>query len=134
SITGPYLATLGASAAVVGFVAGLGELIGYRLRLVFGLLADKTKQYWLITLCGYSINLIAVPLMALTSHWPTVAALIVLERLGESVRVPSRDAMLSQAGETVGMGWGFGLHQALDQIGAMLGPFLIAWVLFLKEG
>lgn len=134
SIIGPYLATLGASAALVGFVAGFGELVGYGLRLVSGYLADKTHRYWLITLFGYAINVVAVPLLAITWHWPTAAALIVLERLGKSIRTPARDAMLSQAGHAVGMGWGFGLHQALDQTGAMIGPFVVAFALYLKEG
>ncbi len=130
SITGPYLATLGASATVVGFVAGLGELIGYGLRLVSGYLADRTKRYWLITIVGYCINLLAVPALALTGHWPTAAALMVMERFGKAVRTPARDAMLSHAGQSMGMGWGFGLHEAMDQIGAMLGPLIIAAVLY----
>jgi MFS family permease len=134
SIVGPYLAVLGASAALVGFVSGFGEFIGYSLRLASGYLADKTQRYWLITICGYVVNVGAVPLLALTQHWPSAAVLIVMERLGKSIRIPARDAMLSQAGQVVGMGWGFGLHQALDQIGAMLGPFLVAFMLFLKEG
>lgn len=134
SIIGPYLAVLGATGAIVGLVAGLGECVGYVLRLVFGYLTDKTQRYWLILLIGYVINLIAVPLMALTTHWPTVAALVVCERLGKAVRIPARDALLSHASHEIGMGWGFGLHEALDKIGAMLGPFLIAFILFLQKG
>lgn len=132
SITGAYLAVLGASATIVGFVAGFGELIGYGLRLVSGFLADRTGRYWFITIFGYAVNLLAVPLLALTNHWPQAAILIILERLGKSIRTPARDAMLSHAGEMVGMGFGFGLHQALDQIGAMLGPLIVALVLYLN--
>lgn len=132
SITGAYLATLGASAAAVGFIAGLGELIGYAFRLLSGYLTDRTGRYWLITLTGYTINLLAVPLLALTHHWPLAATLIVLERFGKSIRTPARDAMLSHAGEVIGMGWGFGLHEALNKIGAMLGPLTVALVLYLN--
>lgn len=132
SITGAYLATLGASAATVSFIAGLGEFIGYGLRWVSGYVADRTNKYWLITFIGYFINLLAIPALALTSHWPMAAALIVAERFGKAIRTPARDALLSQASESVGMGWGFGLHQALDQIGAMLGPLFIASVLYFK--
>jgi MFS family permease len=49
-ITGPYLAILGASAALVGFVAGLGEFIGYGMRIIFGYIADRTGRYWTITI------------------------------------------------------------------------------------
>ncbi len=133
SITGPFLAFLGASAAVVGFVAGLGELMGYALRVVSGYVADRSQKYWPITIVGYIINLFAVPLLALTHHWPVAAGLIVVERLGKAIRTPARDAMLSHAGESLGMGWGFGLHEMMDQIGAMCGPLIIAGVLYFKN-
>lgn len=132
SITGPYLATLGASAAVVGFVAGFGELMGYAIRIASGFIADRTGRYWTITIIGYTCNLLAVPLLALAGHWWIAAVLIILERVGKAIRVPSRDAMLSHAGQKMGMGWVFGLHEALDRTGAMLGPLIIAAVLYLK--
>lgn len=132
SITGPYLALLGASGAIVGFVAGFGELIGYALRIVFGYLSDKTGRYWLMTILGYSVNLLAVPLLALAGRWEVAAGLIISERIGKAIRTPSRDAMLSHATKKVGRGWGFGLHEAMDQIGAMLGPLIVALVLALK--
>lgn len=134
SITGPYLALLGANAAIVGFVAGFGELAGYALRVLSGFLADRTGKYWALTIIGYIFNLLAVPLLALAGHWWTAAVLIILERTGKAIRVPPRDAMLSHAGQKMGMGWVFGLHEAIDQIGAMLGPLIVAFVLYLKGG
>jgi len=134
SVTGPYLALLGASGTVVGIVAGFGELIGYALRLVSGYLSDKTGRYWLITIFGYTINLLAVPLLALAGRWEIAAALMITERIGKAIRTPSRDAMLSHATKEIGRGWGFGLHEAMDQIGAMLGPLIVAGVLFVKGG
>ena len=97
SITGPFLAILGANAAVVGFVSGLGELLGYGFRVFSGYMADRTKQYWNIVLIGYVINLLAVPLLALAGEWWIAAALMIAERLGKAIRVPPRDAMISQA-------------------------------------
>jgi len=132
SITGPYLAILGANALTVGFVAGFGEFIGYGLRLVSGYLADRTRKYWTITIAGYFINLLAVPLLALANHWWIAATLMIIERMGKAIRVPSRDAMLSHAGQKMGMGWAFGLHEALDKTGAMIGPLLVAAVLYVK--
>ncbi len=134
SITGPYLALFGASAAAVGFVAGFGELIGYGLRLVSGYISDKTKQYWTITFFGYFVNLIAVPFLALAGNWPVAAALMIAERTGKAIRNPARDAMLSHATHQMGHGWGFGLHEAMDQIGAMLGPLIVALVLYFRGG
>lgn len=134
SITGQYLAVLGASATVVGLVAGVGEFIGYGLRLVSGYISDKTRQYWMLTIIGYMLNLFAVPLLALVGRWDLAAALMILERIGKAIRTPARDAMLSHATRAVGSGWGFGLHEAMDQVGAMLGPVIVAAVLYLKGG
>ncbi|MDQ7030040.1 MAG: MFS transporter [Ardenticatenia bacterium] len=126
SIVGPYLALLGAGGTVVGAVAGLGELIGYALRLVSGYASDRTRRYWALTIGGYALNVLAVPLLALAGTWPLAAALIVAERVGKAVRTPARDAMLSYATGRVGRGWGFGFHEAMDQIGALFGPLLVA--------
>lgn len=132
SITGPYLALLGASATTVGLVCGFGELLGYTLRFISGYISDKTKRYWLITIIGYIVNLLAVPLLALAGRWEIAAVLMITERIGKAIRTPSRDAMLSYATKQIGRGRGFGLHEAMDQIGAMLGPLIVAAVLFIK--
>ncbi len=132
SVTGPFLATLGASGALVGIVAGLGELVGHGLRLVSGYLADRTRRYWAITLFGYAVNVLAVPLLALAGRWEVAAFLMIAERAGRAMRNPPRDAMLSHATTLTGRGWGFGLHEALDQTGAVLGPLLVAGVLYIQ--
>ena len=129
SISGPYLAVLGATGTVVGIVAGAGELIGYTLRYVSGRLVDRTARYWPIMFCGYVVNLLAVPLLALAGHWSAAAVLMVLERIGKAIRTPARDVMLSYATSQTGRGWGYGLHEAMDQTGATVGPLLIAAVL-----
>lgn len=126
SVNGPFLGTLGAGAAVIGVVSGAGELVGYLLRLASGRAADRTRRYWTLTIFGYVVNLLAVPLMAFSGHWVAAAALIILERAGKGVRTPARDVMLSQASESVGRGWGFGLHEFMDQTGAFLGPLMVA--------
>lgn len=130
SISGQYLAILGASGFVVGVVAGFGELVGYGCRLISGYVSDRTGKYWLITFIGYALNLLAVPLLALAGNWPLAASLMALERLGKAIRGPSKDAMLSYATKEMGRGWGFGLHEAMDQIGAMMGPLIISSILY----
>ncbi|MCS7179447.1 MAG: MFS transporter [Anaerolineae bacterium] len=134
SIAGPYLALLGASGTIVGVVAGFGELVGYGLRLVSGYLSDRTRRYWAMTLIGYAVNLLAVPLLALAGRWEVAAALLIAERVGKALRTPSRDAMLSYATREIGRGWGFGLHEAMDQIGAIAGPLLVTVVLATRNG
>lgn len=132
SINGQFLEMLGASASAVGFIAGFGELVGYSLRFVFGYIADKTRRYWLNALVGYAINLFAVPALALAGSWQIAAMLIIAERTGRSIRKPAVEAMLSYAGSQTGQGWAFGLHEALDQAGATLGPLVMALVLLMK--
>jgi MFS family permease len=129
STTGPFLRALGSSAAQVGLIVGLGEFLGFSLRLASGILADRTRAYWTITLLGYGVNLVAVPMLAYARNWPVAAALIVAERVGKSLRGPARDVLLSEAAVRVGRGWGFGLHAAMDQIGAVIGPLFMVWAL-----
>jgi MFS family permease len=132
SVTGPYLATLGASASVVGLVSGIGEFVGYALRLASGHLADRTKAYWLLAFVGYGL-LLSIPLLAFAGYWQLAAVLIILERMGKGIRSPARDTMLSYATKEVGRGWGFAVHEALDQIGAIIGPIVFSLV-FLFHG
>ncbi len=132
SVAGPFLGLLGASGAAVGVVAGLGEFVGYGFRLVSGVLADRSRRYWMLTFVGYAVNLLAVPLLALAGRWEVAAALMVLERTGKALRTPARDVMLSHATSRLGRGVGFGLHEAMDQVGAVVGPAMAASVLALR--
>jgi len=133
SVTGPFLYTLGANAAVVGLVAGLGEFLGYALRLLSGYWADKTGRYWVFVFLGYGL-IMAIPLLALAGIWQVAAVFIIAERMGKAIRAPARDTILSYATKKVGRGWGFGIHEAMDQIGAVIGPLALGAVFFLGGG
>jgi MFS family permease len=126
SVIGPFLSDLGASAAQVGIIAGIGEMLAASLRFFSGRFADRTRAYWTITICGYAVNLVAIPALAFAGNWWMAAILVALERTGKSIRGPARDVLLSEATVTVGHGWGFGLHAALDQTGAVIGPLIVA--------
>src|SRR5690242_17935836 len=104
SINGPFLGTLGASAAAISIVAGVGEFLGYGLRSVAGYISDKTGKYWLVTFIGYSINLLAVPAMALAGNWPVAAGLVFAERVGRAIRKPTVESMLSYTTGSLGKG------------------------------
>jgi len=126
---GGYLALLGASATAVGAVAGTGEAIGYGLRYVSGALADRTQRYWALTIAGYATNLVAVPLLALAGSWPMVAVLVGLERLGKAVRSPAKSTLTSFAASDLGAGKAFAINEAMDQVGGLAGPLVVAGIL-----
>jgi len=127
-VSGQYLQILGVNAATVGFIVGLGELLGYLFRLASGFFADKTKSYWLFTIIGYGL-LISIPLISLTGIWQIVAVLIILERIGKGVRTPARDTIASHASKQIGSGYAFGIAEFIDQIGAIIGPLIFSFVL-----
>jgi MFS family permease len=133
SINGQFLAILGASGAVVGFVSGFGELLGYSIRIFSGYISDRTGKYWGVAFTGYLINLLAVPALALAGRWEIAAILMIAERIGKGIRTPARDALLSYASDGMKRGWAFGLHEALDQTGALLGPLILAVILYIKS-
>jgi MFS family permease len=130
SINGQYLGSLGASAAAISIIAGGGEFLGYTLRSLSGYVADKTGKYWAITFAGYTINLLAVPAMALTGTWQSAAALVLAERIGRALRKPTVEAMLSYSTGKHGKGWVYAVNTAMDETGATIGPLLMALLLF----
>lgn len=134
SIIGPYLATLGASATIVGLVAGAGEFIGYGLRVISGYAVRRTRGYWSWTIAGYALTVLSVPLIGVTGVLAPALLLYGTERLGKAVRSPAKDTLLSFASARTGRGSAFGVHQALDQTGAVAGPLLLAAVLGWREG
>jgi MFS family permease len=125
---GPFLNDLGVTAALVGVISGLGEMIAASLRYFSGKLADRTQAYWPIVIAGYVLNLLAIPALAFVHSWQAAALLIVIERAGKAIRGPARDVLLSEATGVVGHGKGFGIHAAMDQTGAIIGPLYVAAV------
>ncbi len=134
SIRGAYLSLLGASAGTIGFISGLGELIGYSMRYVFGKITDKTKKYWPMTIVGYILDVLAVPALALVGEhgWIAASALLVIQRMGKAIKKPAKDTIMSFAATQEGVGKSFGIQEVLDQIGAFLGPVLLYLVMLFK--
>jgi len=124
-----YLMFLGATALIVGLVGGLGEFLGYSLRLVSGYLADTTRSYWLFVFLGYGL-LISIPLLAFTGYWQIAIILVLIERIAKALRAPARDTIFSVVTKGVGTGKAFGLHEFMDQLGAISGPLIVATVLY----
>jgi len=136
SIYGPYLGLIGASAFIIAFTSGLGEFIGQALRLLTGIIADKTKKYWFMMILGYSINLLVIPLLYFVdaSIWEVAIILILLERVGKGIRAPAKSALTSFTTQHLGAGKAFALQEAMDQFGAFLGPVFVFLVLNLNKG
>lgn len=136
SIQGTYLSLIGASAGVIGFISGLGELVGYSLRLIFGKLADKTKKYWPLTIVGYCIDILAVPLLALVgpNGWIFACILLTIQRVGKAIKKPAKDTIMSFAASQEKAGKSFGIQELLDQIGAFLGPIFLYLVMLFNLG
>ena len=134
SIRGAYMSLLGASAGAIGFVSGLGELIGYSMRYVFGRLTDKTKRCWLMTIAGYVLDVLAVPALALVGEhgWIAACGLLIIQRMGKAIKKPAKDTIMSFAASQEGVGKSFGIQEVLDQIGAFLGPVLLYVVMLFK--
>jgi MFS family permease len=132
AINGAFLGSLGASAAAVSIIAGLGEFLGYAVRLGAGWVADRTGRYWTITFIGYTLNLLAVPAMALAGSWRVAALLVFAERIGRALRKPTVETMLSYTTAQHGRGWVYAVNTALDETGATLGPLVVAAVLFYR--
>ena len=134
SIRGAYLSLLGASAGTIGFVSGLGELVGYSMRYVFGRITDKTKLYWPMTIAGYILDVLAVPALALVGEhgWLAACGLLIVQRMGKAIKKPAKDTIMSFAASQEGVGKSFGIQEVLDQIGAFLGPVLLYLVMLLK--
>lgn len=136
SIYGNYLCFLGASAMVISAVAGFGEFVGQGLRLLTGYVTDKTHKYWLFAIIGYSFNIIIIPLFAFVplNGWMLACALVILERVGKAIRAPAKSTLISFAGNEIGAGKTFAIHEALDQIGAFLGPMILFIIMTLMKG
>jgi len=133
SVIGPYLGSLGATAALVGLITGTGEAAALVLRLFTGRLSDRTGKPWPQTIAGYALTAVCVPLVAVTGNLAAAGLLYNGERAGKAIRTPARDTMLAHASAELGRGYAFGLHEALDQLGAMTGPLLIAGALALGD-
>ncbi|MDO6355238.1 MFS transporter [Caloramator sp. CAR-1] len=128
SVYGNYLGFLGASALYIGVITGFGEFLGYAFRILSGYFVDRTGKSWAAAILGYGL-LISVPLLAIAGNWKIAALFIILERLGKAIRNPGKDTMLSHATKHVGTGVGFGISEALDQLGAIIGPMIFTLAL-----
>ena len=134
SILGEYLNLAGATGATIGFVSGVGELCGYSLRLLSGIFADKTKKYWTLVIAGYTLQVLAIPALALIPQngWIIACGVVILERVGKAIKKPAKNTLVSFAASEIGTGKGFAYQEFLDQLGAFLGPMMLFFIAAVK--
>lgn len=135
SIMGDFLALAGASAATIGFVSGLGECLGYSLRLVTGWIADRSRHYWAITIAGYAVDCFCIPALALVPRggWLLACLLIIVRRMGKAVKKPAKDTLVSFAASANGVGKSFAMAEFLDQLGAFIGPLMLFLIMLVQR-
>ncbi|MEN2998178.1 MAG: MFS transporter [Brevinematia bacterium] len=122
-VMGPYLGYLGANAFAIGLVFGIGEFLGYFLRIFAGAIIDRTRKYWSFVYIGYGA-IASIPLLAFADYWLVAGTLIIMERIGKAIRSPAKDTIISIYSKNLGKGLTFGIHETADQLGAVAGPAL----------
>ena len=122
------LSELKCSAAILGFIEGVTELIGNFLKGVSGFISDLLGRRKILATIGYAISNIAKPFMALARVWQHALSIRVADRIGKGIRTAPRDALISLVAPRRHVGKAFGIHRALDQTGAVIGP-IIAFIL-----
>jgi MFS family permease len=122
----PFFLTtvLGAGAVSLGIIEGAAEAVSSVLKIVSGRLSDRWRRRKPIVVAGYGVSAIARPFIGLAGSWATVFVLRFIDRVGKGIRGAPRDAMLADLASATNRGRVYGFHQAMDHIGAILGPLL----------
>jgi MFS family permease len=130
-----YLANvLGAPVAAIGLIESLAEATASFMKVGSGWLSDHVGRRKPLIALGYALSNLAKPVLAITASWPAVLVLRLTDRLGKGIRTAPRDALIAESSSEADRGRSFGVHRALDTIGAAIGPF-VAWaVLSLSPG
>lgn len=126
--------TLGASPAVMGLIEGIAESIASLLKVFFGYIGDKTRRRKGLAIWGYAASTIGKLFLYAARAWGWVFAGRVVDRFGKGVRTAPRDALIADSASDAGRGAAFGLHRALDSLGAVLGALLAYWLLVHYQG
>jgi MFS family permease len=130
-----YLANvLGAGPMALGVIEGVAEGVNSALKLVSGRLSDRGGRRKTITLAGYTLSSIAKPFIAVTTAWQQVLAIRTIDRMGKGIRGAPRDAMLAHFATPETRGRIFGFHQAMDHLGAVIGPLFATVFLLALPG
>lgn len=123
-------AVVGLSPVAYGLIDGLYQGVSSLVRIAAGWVADRTDRPQPVALAGYTLSAVARLGLIFAGGFGTISAAISLDRVGKGVRTAPRDAMIAASSDPAHLGRSFGVHRALDTIGATLGPllaFVILW-------
>jgi MFS family permease len=130
-----FLATsAGAGAAALGLIEGAAEAMAAFLKIVSGHVSDRTQRRKPFVVAGYAVASLARPFLALVSSASGVLALRLIDRFGKGVRSSPRDALIADVVAPADRGRAFGLHEAMDHLGAVIGPLAASGLLVLGFG
>ncbi len=124
-----YILSLGYGREIIGLIDGAGELVSSIFKLLSGYIAERVGKYKSITLLGYLLSNIVKPFYAFTRHWIGIMTIKIIDRLGKGIRTSPRDTLLAESAGEKYRGRAFGLHRAMDTIGAVIGPLTAALLL-----
>ncbi len=125
---------LGVPVSVVGIIESVAEATSSLTKVLSGRLSDRTGKRRPLVALGYSLSNLVKPLLALTATWPAVLLLRFADRLGKGIRTAPRDALIADSSTQATRGRDFGVHRALDTLGAAIGPLTAGAVLALSPG
>jgi MFS family permease len=122
---------LAANRAVIGLVEGIAESTASILKLFSGWLSDRVKKRKMLVVLGYGLSAVTKPLLALATAWQHVLAVRFSDRVGKGIRTSPRDALIAESSSKKQRGRAFGLHRFLDNLGAVIGSLIAAYLLFI---
>jgi len=125
---------LGAPVSVVGFIEGLADASANFFMAVSGFVSDKFQRRKPFIVTGYGLSTLSKFVLSVAFGWPMVLLSRVTNRLGKGVRTTARDALIIESTEKEDRGKAFGLHRTLDNVGAVLGPFLAILLMQILSG
>lgn len=127
-----FTTVAGASSSLLGLIEGLADFSASSLNYLAGRLSDRSGKRKVFTLAGYGFSTLAKTVLLVTNSIAGLSVFRVAERLGKGFRGPPRDAWLSAISDERTRGYSFGVHKALDKLGAVLGPLvaygLLRWL------
>ncbi len=126
--------TLGVSPAIIGIIEGAAESTASLLKLFAGYFSDKLGKRKALVVVGYTLTSFTRPLLAFAGNWYQVLAVRLSDRVGKGIRGAPRDAMIADSVNPKTRGLAFGLNRGMDHAGAVIGPLLGYFLLWLVAG
>jgi MFS family permease len=118
-----------------GIIDGLYQGLSAPLRIAGGLIADRTRRHKEVATFGYAISAVCkLGILLAGTAWLLLSGILLVDRAGKGLRTSPRDALISYSSTSGSLGFAFGVHRAMDTVGALIGPLLAFFLLELSPG